>query len=163
MGFAMNIFTEALLFAEDLMIDFMRRNKLSWTPATSGNTFRNRVESKFTEAIGNVVSNFSKLPPESTTFVIIGMLPRFSRGYNPRDFLHCCGIFANEAAVRCANGDDEYADSAVLAIARLLKETKRTGEFDKKGGWSAIQQEAAKSCVQWQMQTIRSLQSSSWL
>ncbi|KAF8766764.1 hypothetical protein HNY73_019797 [Argiope bruennichi] len=121
MGFAMNIATEALLFAEDLMIDFMSRNNLPWTPATSGDTYRNHIESKFTEAIGNVVLNFSKLQldPEDMPFITYsGMVPYFKSGYNPRDFLHFCGTLANDAAVRCANGDEAYADDVSLALKK---------------------------------------------
>ncbi|GBN28124.1 hypothetical protein AVEN_133660-1 [Araneus ventricosus] len=158
MGFAMNIFTEALLFSEDLLIDFMHRNKISWTPATSGNTYRHCVQSKFTPAIGNAVSNLSKLPLSSMTFAIYGKVPYFPRGYNPRDFLHYCAVLATAAADECDRGNDEFADEVVLSIARYLKEMKGSGEFNRKGGWSAIQQEGAESCVHWQRQTIRNLE-----
>ncbi|CAL1299808.1 unnamed protein product [Larinioides sclopetarius] len=158
MVFAMNIFTEALLFSEDLLIDIMERNNLTWTPATSGNTYRHLVESKFTPAIGDAVSNFSKLPHSSMTFAIYGMQPYFPRGYNPRDFLHYCGVLAQQAANECANGNDEFADQVVLSIASYLKQMKGSGEFSRKGGWFAIRREGAESCVHWQKQTIRNLE-----
>ncbi|GIX66715.1 hypothetical protein CDAR_418241 [Caerostris darwini] len=140
----MNYHTESLLFAEDLMMDFLRRNYHSWTPATSGICYRSNYFSEFTPSIGQAVFNFSKHFPlglQVNRYNLDEVNTNFPRGYKPIDFLVFCSKVANQVLYsfeRNYFNAKENGDIGVLNIVEHLKEFLRSGEFQKQDGWKDL-------------------------
>ncbi|GFU38215.1 uncharacterized protein NPIL_423391 [Nephila pilipes] len=144
----MNNFTEALLFAEDLMIDYVKHKNVRWKPSTSGNTYRSRIISKYTKEIGIAVLNLSSLQNPEEKFFEIDPRGRcylnhdvFQGGYSAINFLEYCVKLASESLhVIEAGYDAGIVDDATLTITNTLVSFMRTGEFERAGGWSNLQE-----------------------
>ncbi|GFR10124.1 uncharacterized protein TNCT_576291 [Trichonephila clavata] len=159
----MNDFTEALLFTEDLLVDYMKRAGLFWSPCTSGNTYRSRVLSKFTKDIGAAVYNFSLIQEGEVfyTYDIQGhSYPNqnfFPDGYSPLDFLEYCSKLASCALSIVIDGNEEFGDSTTLTITKILASFMRTGEFARAGGWSSLQDMGRRCTSLHVIQTLKGI------
>ncbi|GIZ02071.1 uncharacterized protein CEXT_73111 [Caerostris extrusa] len=140
----MNFHIESLLFAEDLMMDFLRRNRHSWTPATSGICYRSNYCSEFTPTIGQSVFNFSQQYPlelQVNRYNFDEVNTNFPKGYKPIDFLLFCCKVANQVLYSFKINDcnaKESGDIGVLTIVQHFKEFLRSGEFQREGGWKLL-------------------------
>ncbi|CAL1299807.1 unnamed protein product [Larinioides sclopetarius] len=136
MNTSSNEFEEALAFAEDLVWTFFISSNVSLSPS-SGASYRIRSHVNFDVLL--TVYHFSRVL--SKPYYRANYFPR---GYNVLDFLLFCGKVVSQALHDYRCGTEEAVEYAINSIATCLNEFMSSGEFERNGGWSELQDTCSK-------------------